>query len=314
MDTTFTTKNSSSPHRLLLSRDNDIIINNYNNNNINNCHSNNVTDTTATNYTGIITDQLNITKNKRKNFNPRCSSASADEDDDNNYCSIINKNHHIIIDNKNDVSDSINSSIDKNLIEKKSQQQIAFEAMSINWRKTLFGNQQQQQQTIIINDSVNDMINNTEINPIPITTTTTETTTETTSTTFNDIENNKFYNIPNTNFSIAKSSAAASATKEEIPISKQSIKMINSSDSNSVNSDNNNIIVSEQQINVETAAAVAAAAVSSSATVSSNDPQARLEFACNAFNAVQELLNVYALSLSPSDIVDAFKRQMIGKF
>lgn len=37
--------------------------------------------------------------------------------------------------------------------------------------------------------------------------------------------------------------------------------------------------------------------------------QLKNEFACNAFNAVQELLNVYGLSISPGDIVDAFKKQ-----
>lgn len=38
-------------------------------------------------------------------------------------------------------------------------------------------------------------------------------------------------------------------------------------------------------------------------------PQQRLEFACNAFTAVQELLHVYGLSISPADIVNAFRQQ-----
>lgn len=41
-------------------------------------------------------------------------------------------------------------------------------------------------------------------------------------------------------------------------------------------------------------------------------PQARMEFACNAFTAVQELLHVYGLSISPADIVNAFRRQASG--
>ena len=109
---------------------------------------------------------------------------------------------------------------------------------------------------------------------------------------FSDIEQNKFYNIPNTNFSIAKSAAlgiaaAAAAAAAVAAASSKSSK--HDQTENASNSDTAKIEAEHLQ--------------------TTKDPQAGLEFACNAFNAVQELLNVYGLSISPGDIVDAFKRQ-----
>lgn len=307
MDTTVTTKNQS-PHRLLSCESDNSINNNTN------------------------SDPLNITKNKRKNFNPRCSSASADEDDDD--CSIIKKKlktkttasipltlkQNLINENVSEHRNNDTNQIIFDKISKDSQQQIAFEAMSINWRKILLENHQQ----TISETNMDDIVKNTtNMNEIITTTDSMSNETQTTTITTSTINNceNKFYNIPNTNFSIAKSAAlnlATNITNHQDIATQQSIKMLNS---DGIGNSDNNIVSEQQHINVATAAAaVAAAAVSSSSSssavtgINNNNPQARLEFACNAFNAVQELLNVYALSLSPGDIVDAFRRQMIGEF
>lgn len=186
------------------------------------------------------------TKNKRKNFNPRCST-SADENDMNSTTTVDpvltattnaitpsspTPSNHPPSTNQNASPITIRNSPFKF----DGDPRIAFEAMSINWRKLLESQQTQQ------------------------------------SNEFRSFENNKFYNIPNTNFSIAKSAfgiAAAAAAAQQTP------------------------------------------AMSSG---EANDPQSRIEFACNAFNAMQELLNVYGLSISPADIVDAFKKQAAGEY
>lgn len=194
------------------------------------------------------------TKNKRKNFNPRCST-SADENDMTSVTTVDSTLTH----NTTDPSSSPtplnpppplpppnaqqqNASptpiaIRNSPFKFEGDPRIAFEAMSINWRKLLESQQGQQQ-----------------------------------SQDFRNFEQNKFYNIPNTNFSIAKSAfgiaAAAAAAQQQTP---------------------------------------------AMASGEANDPQSRIEFACNAFNAMQELLNVYGLSISPSDIVDAFKKQAAGE-
>lgn len=186
------------------------------------------------------------TKNKRKNFNPRCST-SADEStmnattvDPSSPTEPLNPTPPPPSNNNNNNSQQNTTpvAIRNSPIKFDGDPRIAFEAMSINWRKLLGSQQSQQSQD------------------------------------FCDFESNKFYNIPNTNFSIAKSAFGI--------------------------------------------AAAAAAAQQQSATQSmrageTNDPQSRIEFACNAFNAMQELLNVYGLSISPSDIVDAFKKQVAGE-
>lgn len=189
------------------------------------------------------------TKNKRKNFNPRCST-SADENDMNSSTTVDSLLTATAASNATTPSSPTPSNHPPNTHQNASptpiairnspfkfdgDPRIAFEAMSINWRKILESQQANQ------------------------------------STEFRNFENNKFYNIPNTNFSIAKSAfgiAAAAAAAQQTP------------------------------------------AMSSG---EGNDPQSRIEFACNAFNAMQELLNVYGLSISPADIVDAFKKQAAGE-
>lgn len=189
------------------------------------------------------------TKNKRKNFNPRCST-SADENDMNSSTtvdSMLSVATATAVTTPSSPTPTIpppsthqNASptpitIRNSPFKFDGDPRIAFEAMSINWRKLLESQQANQ------------------------------------SNEFRNFENNKFYNIPNTNFSIAKSAfgiAAAAAAAQQTP------------------------------------------AMSSG---EANDPQSRIEFACNAFNAMQELLNVYGLSISPADIVDAFKKQASGE-
>lgn len=186
------------------------------------------------------------TKNKRKNFNPRCST-SADENDMNSTAtvdSMLTPTTNATIPSSPTPSNPPPSNhqnasptpvaIRSSPFKFDGDPRIAFEAMSINWRKLLESQQTQQ------------------------------------SNEFRSFENNKFYNIPNTNFSIAKSAFGIAAV----------------------------------------AAAQQTPAMSSD---EANDPQSRIEFACNAFNAMQELLNVYGLSISPADIVDAFKKQAAGE-
>lgn len=182
------------------------------------------------------------TKNKRKNFNPRCST-SADEHDMNSSTTTATNADTLSSPTPSNPPSSTHQiasptpiTIRNSPFKFDGDPRIAFEAMSINWRKLLESQQQANQ-----------------------------------SNEFRNFENNKFYNIPNTNFSIAKSAfgiAAAAAAAQQTP------------------------------------------AMSSG---EENDPQSRIEFACNAFNAMQELLNVYGLSISPADIVDAFKKQAAGK-
>lgn len=183
------------------------------------------------------------TKNKRKNFNPRCST-SADENDMNSLTTATmatnSTNPSSPTSSNPPPSTHQNTSptpitIRNSPFKFDGDPRIAFEAMSINWRKLLESQQANQ------------------------------------SNEYRSFENNKFYNIPNTNFSIAKSAfgiAAAAAAAQQTP---------------------------------------------AMSTGEANDPQSRIEFACNAFNAMQELLNVYGLSISPADIVDAFKKQAAGE-
>ncbi|KAJ6643934.1 Transcription factor castor, partial [Pseudolycoriella hygida] len=186
------------------------------------------------------------TKNKRKNFNPRCST-SADENDMNSSTTVDSMLTVTTASNDPDPSSPTPSNPPPNLHQNASptptairnspfkfdgDPRIAFEAMSINWRKLLESQQANQ------------------------------------SNEFRDFENNKFYNIPNTNFSIAKSAFGI--------------------------------------------AAAAAAAQQQTLAMSQNeasDPQSRIEFACNAFNVMQELVKAYGPFISPTDIVDAFKKQ-----
>lgn len=189
------------------------------------------------------------TKNKRKNFNPRCST-SADENDMNASTTVVDSMLATAPNTTNSPSSPTPSNpppstthqnisptpitIRNSPFKFEGDPRIAFEAMSINWRKLL-----ESQQTHQSNE-------------------------------FRNFENNKFYNIPNTNFSIAKSAfAAAAAAAQQTPVNM--------------------------------------------ATGEASDPHSRIEFACNAFNAMQELLNVYGLSISPADIVDAFKKQAAGE-
>lgn len=187
------------------------------------------------------------TKNKRKNFNPRCST-SADENDMNSSTAVdalLTTATNATTPSSPTPSNappSTHQNVSQTPITIRNSPfkfdgdpRIAFEAMSINWRKLL-----ESQQTHQSNE-------------------------------FGNFESNKFYNIPNTNFSIAKSAfgiAAAAAAAQQTPAS-----------------------LSDE----------------------ANDPQSRIEFACNAFNAMQELLNVYGLSISPADVVDAFKKQEGGE-
>lgn len=131
-----------------------------------------------------------------------------------------------------------------------------------------------------------------------------------------DIEGNKFYNIPNTNFSIAKTqaafvAAAAAAAASAATASANATGTIDGSDVG--------LTLQQKLAAARTSDALSQLQQTQSLlnqhhANQSNDTQSPLQFACNAFNAVQELLNVYGLSISPNDIVDAFKKQAtVGK-
>lgn len=198
----------------------------------------------------------NLIKNKRKNFNPRCSSLTDDNNIDNTQSvsttpssppsdlsmratnderqsyNSINRVHNNIKTN-NDSTSGI------------STKQIEFETMSMNWRKLLENHRQTSSNANIVSSEIDN--------------------------------SNNCYKIPNTNFTITKSSIVNSG--------------LSSNNSNNNCSSASGLIKNER---------------------TTPDPQSKIEFAYNAFNAVQELLNVYGLSISPGDIVDAFKKQTVG--
>lgn len=222
--------------------------------------------TATTSSTSAYNTATFQTKNKRKNFNPRCS-ASADEEDTINPPDI-----HSNADNSLETTPEIDPRI---------------EAASINWRKLPPPPPPPLPQ--LPHDSQSDTVGSTSE--------------------FGELPTNQFYNIPNTNFSIAKSMAATG-------------------EANSSSISTNATMASASPQTDEAASSVAALSRTAAATDTSaarlvtematvahavNSPQARLEFTCNAFNAVKELFNVYGLSISPSDIVDAFKKQAVGE-
>lgn len=180
------------------------------------------------------------TKNKRKNFNPRCS-ASADEEDGIN---------------QPEASESMTSD---------PFDAARNESASINWRKL-------QLPPPPPHDSQSDMVGSTSE--------------------FGELHTNQFYNIPNTNFSIAKSMAA---TGETAP------------GTNDLAAAGSRTAATEHSSTARFVTEMASAAHAV------NSPQARLELTCNALNAVKDVINKFGLSISPSDIVEAFKKQAIGE-
>lgn len=289
----------------------------------------NSTDATVISDAAAASSASQQIKNKRKNFNPRCS-ASADEETYDQLSDISAANKNVIIDkmklfattlndiqrNKmkmlsisNDAHYKLNT--DSKKVQSEFQQtintdpQIIFDTMSINWRKFLEDQTQPTQN---------------ELRSDPPTT--------------SNCDNNSFYNIPNTNFSIAKSAfglttaaveaaatgsttVAAAATKSisaiTVPPPTTSVKTVVAEECDVDSSaELTSMTSSAWQAKLNDASSNSKQLLTKADTPS--DPKAHFEFACNAFNAVQELLNVYGLSLSPGDIVDAFRRKAVGKF
>lgn len=203
------------------------------------------------------------TKNKRKNFNPRCS-ASADEEDSLN---------------PPDIRLSEANPSEKTLLPDPYDPRN--EAASINWRKL---HPPPPPPPPPAHDSQSDMVGSTSE--------------------FGELHTNQFYNIPNTNFSIAKS-MAGEATNSSMPALRTNETMSVAKTDDSATALARTAATDASTARLVTEMATAAHAV--------NSPQALIEFTCNALNAFKELRNIYGFSISPSDIVDAFKKQAIGE-
>lgn len=129
-----------------------------------------------------------------------------------------------------------------------------------------------------------------------------------------DIEGNKFYNIPNTNFSIAKTQAAFAAAAAAAATAAAAVTTSN----NSTNMIGADMTFQQRFLTARTSDAIQQFQQHQQTLLMNqqnlnitNDPQSQLQF---AFNAVQELLNAYLPSISQSDIVDALKKQAtVGK-
>lgn len=263
----------------------------------------------------ITSSFLSLQKNKRKNFNPRFSANdeqtatstattttlpdSADTKtnstiensvSDNNKVNSIILNKDVIMENAIKIDQSDNSDMTAT-----DHNPIASEAMSINWRKVLtenlLGVQPSQQQPPSTGHQTD---NENAIDSKNLQTQTNE--------------NANFFNIPNTNFSIGKMPTSSIGSIDPFSVSgssssdkmSESIAGLHSSALENATSqlEQARSILNHHQQQVR-----------QHQQQQQQDPQSKLEFACNAFNAVQELLNVYGLSISPNDIVDAFKKQ-----
>lgn len=246
---------------------------------------------------------LHTTKNKRKNFNPRCSATDGLSNDPTysttNFPSdginnSINKSTDVIMKNTSQVDDSVLSYLRESQAD-----------MSANWQRLIAENRTAHDHE---DAEEKDDKTNVEQDTSPMPTMGISN--------LGDIEGNKFYNIPNTNFSIAKTqaafvAAAAAAAASAATASSNSTGTIDGSDVG--------FTLQQKLAAARTSDALSQlqqtqSLLSQHHANQSNDTQSPLQFACNAFNAVQELLNVYGLSISPNDIVDAFKKQAtVGK-
>lgn len=230
-------------------------------------------------------------KNKRKNFNPRFSAndeqtipdsfknSTIDNSVSDNNSIISNKD--VIMENAIKLGQSDNSDLTAT-----DHNAIASEAMSINWRKVLTDNIIGMQQTSAAGQD-SEALDQKSIQTA--------------------IDKTNFFNIPNTNFSIGKANT----------LSIEDTQSTTTSAATTLSGKLNESLSNLHNSALETATAQLEQARSIlhhhqqqvRQQQQQQDSQTKLEFACNAFNAVQELLNVYGLSISPNDIVDAFKKQ-----
>lgn len=218
---------------------------------------------------------MQTTKNKRKNFSPRCSATEESNlkpidstiiiPSSKEACNSINENEDVIAKTPLNQHETNETTIVEG---------IPDDALSINWRKCFIENstinnemEDNKESQSLLNQEHTDLLS-TATAAIPAVT---------------DIENNKFYNIPNTNFSIAKTqaafaAAAAAAVSTNLQQRLSAIPITNTFAHQPFNQPN---------LHHQT-----------------NDSQFPLQFAF-----FQELFNVYGFSISNNDIVDALKKQ-----
>lgn len=256
------------------------------------------------------------TRNKRKNFNPRCSAGepiNINASDANSNNSINRNDDVILMDERND-ADGGHCPIDD--VDKD-------DVAASKWPVDSGSSCSSALSPSLAKDGDHRQLNSQKDNLLQQNATPDGTTVADLSG-LGDIDSNKFFNIPNTNFSIAKTqaafvaaaaaAAAAAAHAASTTTGSSTNQMMDHAANDSVG-----IMLQQHLANVaRTNDALQQFQQTTQSlinqqqnTLQSNDPQSSpLQFACNAFNAVQELLNVYGfMSISPNDIVDAFKNQ-----
>lgn len=137
------------------------------------------------------------------------------------------------------------------------------------------------------------------------------------------IDKNSIYQIPNTNFSISKSQnnnndsppppqppavSSPVATSPLLPtnpfLSPSKLSLLQTFGN----------LQHQQQLLQQAAVAAAIAPQYNQQNPAMSLTETEAKFREFAFKTMQELLNIYGLSLSPNDIVDAMKQQHLGKF
>lgn len=242
------------------------------------------------------------TKNKRKNFNPRCSAADEFNSDPttNSTINVSNNSNSMNNENENVISNTADRAESVECDEKHPIDDATM--ITNNWQKLLTANCAQSapiNKNELITDTKSQISALSEISAL------------------DDIEGNKFYNIPNTNFSIAKTQAAFAAAAAAAATAAAAV----TTSHNSANNIDADMAFQQRFLTARTTDAIQQFQQHQQTLLMNqqnlnitNDPQSQLQFACSAFNAVQELLNAYLPSISQSDIVDALKKQAtVGK-
>lgn len=135
------------------------------------------------------------------------------------------------------------------------------------------------------------------------------------------IDKNSIYQIPNTNFSISKSQNNNNDSPPPPPAVSSPVATSPLVPSNPFLSPSKLSLLQtfgnlqhQQQLLQQAAVAAAIAPQYNQQNPAMSLTETEAKFREFAFKTMQELLNIYGLSLSPNDIVDAMKQQHLGKF